>query len=459
MCIDCLATASIFSCLDLQSGYGQLEMDERNRPKTAFITKYGLFEHTNMPFGLCNTPSTFQRCMKFIFRGIQWQTILNYLDDIIISSSDLHEHFEHLNEVLKRLKNAGLKLKSSKCDLIKDEILYLGHLVGKTGVKPNNRIIETVKNWKTPNTVKEVQQFLGLCNYYRQFIKGFGEVAAPLTHLTRKDADFQWSDSVQQCFEKFKLSMCTAPILAYPKPDGMFILDIDASNIGIGGILQQVQDGKEQVIPYVSTKLDKSQQRYSVTRRELLAMVTFIYQVKHYLLGRKCILRTDHGALKWLYNFKDTRGQLARWIKTLAQYKIEIHLSAGIKHNNADALSRVDYTTKLCTHQQNEEFDASSESFKNIVYHWKDFKLEIDNVQNLSKTDKNKKPSKDTVRVATRKQDRNTTACNWLGNYTNGEISTFQKEDPHDLILYKRLDHGHKADRDVVASLSPAVRI
>jgi hypothetical protein len=180
------------------------------------------------------------------------------LDDIIIFSCDLDEHFEHLNEVLKRLKNAGLKLKPSKCDLIKDEILYLGHLVGKTGVKPNPRIIETVKNWKTPNTVKEVQQFLGLCNYHRQFIKGFSEVAAPLTHLTRKDVDFQWSDSVQQCFEKLKLALCTAPILAYPKPDGIFILDTDASNNGIGGMLQQVQDGKEQVIAYASKILDKS---------------------------------------------------------------------------------------------------------------------------------------------------------------------------------------------------------
>ena len=169
---------------------------------------------------------------------------------------------------------------------------------------------------------------MGLCNYYRQFIKGFSEVAAPLTHLTRKDVDFQWSDSVQQCFEKLKLALCTAPILAYPKPDGIpvFILDTDASNIGIGGILQQVPDGKEQAIAYASNKLDKSQQRYSVTRRELLAMVTFIHQFKHYLLGRKVILRTDHGALKWLYNFKDTQGQLARWIETLAQYNFEIHL-------------------------------------------------------------------------------------------------------------------------------------
>lgn len=135
MCIDCLASASIFSCLDLQSGYWQLKVEESDRIKTAFITKYGLFEYTKMPFGLCNAPATFQRCLELIFRGLQWQTILIYLDDIIIFSSDIDEHFHHLQEVLKRLKNAGLKLKLSKCDLIKGEILYLGHIVGKDGVK------------------------------------------------------------------------------------------------------------------------------------------------------------------------------------------------------------------------------------------------------------------------------------------------------------------------------------
>ena len=378
------------------------------------------------------------------------------MDDIIIFSSDLDEHFEHLNDVLKQLKNAGLKLKPFKCDLIKDEILYLGHLFGKTGVKPYHRIIETVKNWKTPNTVKEVQQFVGLCNYYRQFIKEFIEIAAPLTHLTRKDVDFQWSDSVQQCFEKLKLALYTAPIMVYPKPYGIFILDTDASNIGIGGILQQVQDGKEQVIAYASKKLINHSRDIALPGGELLAMVTFIHQFKHNLLGRKCILRTDHGALNLFYNFKDTQGKLARWIETLAQYNFEIHLRAGIKHNNADALSRVDYPTKLCTHQQNEEFDASCVSCKPIVYQWKDFKLEIDNVHNLSKTDKNNKPSKNTVRVVTRQQERNTTARNWLGKYTNGKIATFQKEDPDLLILHKWLDHGHKPDRDAAASLSPA---
>jgi len=170
MCLDCLASASLFSCLDLMCGYWQLSVEASDQPKTAFITKYGLYEYTKMPFGLCNAPNTFQRCMELIFRGLQWQTLLIYLDDIIIFSSDIDEHLKRLEEVFCRLVDAGLKLKPSKCDLLKEEILYLGHVVGKDGIKPNPKTVQSIHNWKVPSTTKEVQQFVGLCNYYRQYI-------------------------------------------------------------------------------------------------------------------------------------------------------------------------------------------------------------------------------------------------------------------------------------------------
>lgn len=456
MCIDCLASASIFSSLDLQSGYWQLKVEESDRIKTAFITKYGLFEYTKMPFGLCNAPATFQRCMELIFRGLQWQTILIYLDDIIIFSSDIDEHFHHLQEVLKRLKNAGLKLKPSKCDLIKGEILYLGHIVGKDGVKPNPRIVEAVKTWKVPTTVKEVQQYLGLCNYYRQFIRGFSEVAAPLSHLTRKEVAFTWTDEARTSFDKLKEALCTAPILAYPKPEGQFVLDTDASNIGIGGVLHQIQDGKEKVVAYASKKLDKSQQRYSVTRRELLAMVTFIHQFRHYLLGRKFSLRTDHAALKWLYNFKDPQGQLARWIESLAQYDFDICIRAGMKHNNADAMSRKDYDEKVCIHQQDEKIDQNCLYCQKLTNQWKGFKSEIDNIKNLS--DREQNHTKTRIRVVTRQQDKAMTSHNWLSKYNNAEVSTFQLEDTDVGILHKWYDTGTIPDRDEVSGMNPAVR-
>ena len=257
MCIDCLHSASIFSCLDCQSGYWQLEVDETDRPKTAFITKYGLYEYTKMPFGLCNAPSTFQRCMELIFRGLQWHTLLIYLDDIIIFSTDHEEHLERLEEVLYRLKISGLKLKPSKCELLKSEILYLGHIVGKEGIKPNPQIIQSIMEWKVPCNTKEVQQFLGLCNYYRQFIFKFSDIAAPLSQLTRKDIPFKWTDACQESFHKLRSALTSAPVLAYPNSEDTYILDTDASNIGIGGVLSQIQNNKGRVIAYASKKLDR----------------------------------------------------------------------------------------------------------------------------------------------------------------------------------------------------------
>jgi phospholipid-translocating ATPase len=152
-----------------------------------------------------------------------------------------------------------------------------------------------------------------------------------------------------------KKALCEAPILAYPLPKGLFVLDTDASNVGIGGVLSQVQDNKEKVIAYGSKKLDKQQQRYSVTRRELLVVITFIHQFRHFLWGRNFLLRTDHGSLKWLFNFKDSQGQLARWLEVLSQYDFEIQHRLGSKHQNADPLSRKDGDHPLCEHQMKGE--------------------------------------------------------------------------------------------------------
>lgn len=258
MCPYFLADASVFSVMDLQSGYWQLEVSPEDRHKTALITKYGLFEYTKMPFGLCNAPSKFQRCMELIFRGIQWKTLLIYIDDIILYSSSLNDHFEKLNEVLSRLKNTGLKLKSSKCEFIKDEVVYLGHVVCKDGIKPNPKVIESIKNWKVTESVKEVQRFLGLCNYYRQFVPKFREAASPLSSLTKKNTNFEWSSEYQDSFLFLKKFLCDAPILAYPLHEGKYILDTDASNIGLGGVLSQLQGDKEKVIAYGSKKLEKN---------------------------------------------------------------------------------------------------------------------------------------------------------------------------------------------------------
>ena len=358
MYLDCLASAKIFSTIDLHSAYMQLEVAEEDRHKTAFITKYGLFEYLVMPFGLCNAPSTFQRCIELVLRGLQWNILLVYLDDIIVMATYFDEHLERLEEVFKRLLAAGLKMKPSKCELFKTEVLFLGHTVSQEGIKPNPKTIEAVLSWKIPENVKEVQSYLGLCSYYRQYIENFSHVAAPLTKLTKKNVKFVWDESCQTAYEQLKEKLCSAPILAFPRPGLKYILDTDASDIGIGGVLSQVQDGRERVIAYASKKLNSSQQRYSVTRRELLAVITFMNQFRHFLLGQEFLLRTDHSSIRWIFEFKDPRGQVARWLEVLAQYHFTIEHRPGAKHQNADSLSRKIYEKRSCDHTAEETDDC-----------------------------------------------------------------------------------------------------
>ena len=468
MCLDCLAGARYFSILDLQSGYWQILLSEKDRAKTAFITKYGLFEYTKMPFGLCSAPGTFQRCMELVLRGLQWKTLLIYLDDVIVVGNSVEESLERLDEVLVRLESAGLKLKPSKCKLLQEEVLFLGHVVGKNGIQPNPKLIDAVKNWKAPVNKKAVQQYLGLCNYYRKFIPNFSDIAFPLTQLTRKEAEFDWTDSAQRSFETLKASLCQAPILAYPMNEGEFILDTDASDVGIGAVLQQVQDGKEHVIAYSSKKLDKQQRRYCVTRKELLAVVTFLREFRHYLLGRKFTVRSDHSSLRWLMGFKEPQGQLARWLEYISEYDFKIVHRAGKRHDNADALSRQSYD-ESCTC----EVSAADLPCKGCDYckrrseEWRDFHETVNDVIPLGS-----KPEKTCRRMRTRNQVQGQPGAagqshldlesnhsgRWFGHYTVEQMRSMQLADPDIGPIDSWLESGSKPTREEVASCSPATR-
>ena len=231
-------------------------------------------------------------------------------------------------------------------------------------------------SWKVPSNVKEIQSFLGLCSYYLQYIENFSHIASPLTNLTKKKVKFIWDESCQSAYEMLKEKLCTAPILAFPKPSSKYILDTDASDTGIGCVLSQVQEGKEKVIAYASKKLEPQQQQYSVTRRELLAVITFMNQFRHYLLGQKFLLRTDHGSIRWIFEFKNPVGQVARWLEVLAQYDFEIQHRPGRKHQNADSLSR--------KYEKKDTQDNDNCSGYNITNEgWEDFLDEADNVVDL----------------------------------------------------------------------------
>ena len=346
-CLDCLSGAKLFSTLDLQSGYWQIEVKPEDRPKTAFVTRSGLYEYVTMPFGLCNAPSTFERCMELVLKGLQWRTLLIYLDDIIILSSTFTEHIERLDEVLRRLGNAGLKLKPSKCELFREEVLFLGHIITQDGVKPDPSKVSAVQNWPIPRNVTDVRSFLGLCSYYRRFIAKFSTIAGPLHRLLEAGQTFEWTPNCQAAFEALKAALTGNEVMSYPNKDGLFIIDTDASDTGIGATLSQLQwcdqsqREEERPIAYASRSMTKTQRRYCTTRRELLAIVTFVQHFRHYLLGKQFLIRTDHSALRWIMSFRDPVDQMARWLEIMAQFDFKIEHRAGKKHGNADALSRV----------------------------------------------------------------------------------------------------------------------
>ena len=249
-------------------------------------------------------------------------------------------HIERLRTVFQRLREAGLKLKPSKCHLIKEEVGFLGHVVSAAGVATDERKVKAVREWPVPRNVHELRAFIGLCSYYRRYIAMFSVVCAPLHALTGKNVRFVWSEACDEAFQQLKDLMTSAPILAMPTDEDPYTLDVDASGFGIGAVLSQCQQGEERVICYASRSLSKAERNYCCTRRELLAVVYFVKYFRPYLLGRKFLIRTDHSALTWLRKTPEPIGQQARWCEILEEFDFDIHHRPGKVHGNADALSR-----------------------------------------------------------------------------------------------------------------------
>ena len=346
--LDALEGAKWFSTLDLASGYWQVALDEEARQKSSFVVRGGLYRWKVMPFGLSNAPATFERLMEKVLSGLQWETLLVYLDDVIVFGKTVNDEMKRLRQVFERLRKAGLKLKPSKCNLFQRSVTYLGHVVSAEGVTTDPAKVRAVSDWPTPKCVRDVRSFLGLASYYRRFIRGFATIASPLHSLTSKSKDFVWNEACQDAFKRLKEALLEAPVLVYPLPDDEFILDTDASNEGIGAVLSQVHDGVERVVAYASRKLSKAERNYCVTRKELLAVVAYLKYFRQYLYGRKVVVRTDHSSLRWLMNFKEPEGQLARWIEIVSEYDVTIQHRPGAKHANADGLSR--QRCRQCTH-------------------------------------------------------------------------------------------------------------
>ena len=338
--LNSLSGQSWFSTLDLASGYWQVRLSEDAKPKTAFATHSGLFQFAVMPFGLCNAPATFERLMSQVMRGLHWKRCLVYIDDILVFGQDFESALQSLELVLIRVAEYGLQLKSTKCHLFRSSVPFLGHIVGRAGLECDPNKVSAVANWIPPSTIKGVREFLGFTGYYRRFVPDYSTVAQPLVRLLGKDCKFKWTDACQDAFRALRALLIKAPVLAFPKEDLPYIVDTDASDYGIGGVLSQCIEGTEHVIAYYSKSLNPAQQKYCTTRRELLAVVATLDHFKGYVWGPKFVVRTDHAALVWLKNLKNIQGMLARWLAKLQQFHFDIIHRPGAQHGNADGLSR-----------------------------------------------------------------------------------------------------------------------
>jgi len=339
--LDALAGSKVFSTLDLVSGYWQVPLSEEAQEKSAFATRSGLWKWKVLPFGLTSAPATFQRLMERVFRGLHWRTLLLYLDDVIVVAPDVETHLQRLQEVFDRLRAAGLKLKPSKCELFQQQVRYLGHVVSKDGVSTDPDKVAAMAEWPAPRDQKELLTFLGMTGYYRQFVKGYANIARPLHRLSGKGVPWEWTGECQQAFLTLRDRLVSAPILCYPSGIGAYVLDTDASDASVGAVLSQEQaDGREGVISYFSKALNGAERNYCTTRKELLAVVRAVKHFRPYLYGRKFRIRTDHASLIWLLRQKEQEGQVARWIELLSEFDFEIAHRPGAKHGNADAMSR-----------------------------------------------------------------------------------------------------------------------
>ena len=431
-CIDALQGSEWFHALDLASGYWQILLDPNDAHKTLFITKYGLFEYTRMPFGLCNAPATFQRVMHLVLRGMVWKQILVYLDDVVILGTSFGNAMDNLKMTLHRFRQYNLKLKPKKCHLFQQEIKFLGRKVSKDGIRISDEHTECIRNWPTPKSLDDLLKFLGFINYHRDFIPRLSEKASPLFQLTRKGVKFEWTGECEASFNLLKNEVMSAPFLSLPVDSRPFLLDTDASNFAIAGCLYQIRDGVEYPISFASQSLTGAQQKYCTTRKELLAIVVFTRQFRHYLLGSTFTVRTDHGSLVWLYRFKEPTGQLGRWMEELSQYDMIIQHRPGRLHGNADALSRIPVGEEYCrcyeAGKRLESLPCGGCNYCQRLHHqWARFDDEVDNVIPLA------------VRSLEVSDSSESSGCGlMLSGYTPGELRDAQLKDPalQPLILW-----------------------
>ena len=339
-CLEALSGAKFYSSVDLANAFHQIRIKSSDVDKTTFVTRTGSYAYKRMCFGLSNATATFSRLIDLVMKGLHYSIAVLYLDDILVYAQDASSMIERIELVLQRLQAANLKVKPSKCNFLQTEVTFLGFQINQKGISTCPSKVKEIVEWPVPINAQEVKSFLGLASYYRKFIKGFSDIVASLNRLTSTGVKFDWTQDCQQAFETLKIRLSSAPVLGLPRDGGNYILDTDASQKALGGVLSQVQDQQEVVICYSSRTLTSSERNYCTTRQEMLSVIHFLKKFRCYLLGNHFRLRTDHAALTYLQRTPELHGQQARWLEITQDYNFTIEHRPGIKHGNADALSR-----------------------------------------------------------------------------------------------------------------------
>ncbi|KAJ4440581.1 hypothetical protein ANN_08726 [Periplaneta americana] len=434
--LDKLGRGRYFTALDCASGYLQVPIAKEDQCKTAFSTPMGHYEYKRMPFGLKSAPSTFQRMMNNILGELLGTKALAYIDDILVTGGSLAEHNQKLRQIFSKMREYNLKIEPDKCDFLKQELTYLGHVVTPDGVKPDPKKTEAILKFPIPKNPKDVKSFLGLAGYYRKFISDFSAIARPLTNLLKKEISWTWDEREQNSFEMLQAKLSSAPLLQYPDFTKPFIITTNASGYAIGAILSQGKLGQDKPISYANRTLIQAELHYTTTEKELLAVVWACKHFRPYVFGGKFQIVTDHKGLIWIFNVKDPSSRLIRWKLLLEEYDYEIVHRAGKRHCNADSLSRNPISCMITT----EEISVLQKSGR-PQYNYDDFVMDLKSrLQNTFRT------AKDRLRSHKVKQQER-------GYYDKGDLVLLQVENKH------KLDALWKGPFEVIEDRDPNVVI
>lgn len=362
--IDQLGGNTYFTTLDLASGFHQIKMKKSDIEKTAFSVNYGKYEFVRMPFGLKNAPAIFQRSIDDVLRHHIGKRCFVYIDDVIIFGRTLEEHLENLRIVLKTLHEANLKVQLDKSEFLHHSVEFLGYIITAKGIKPNEKKIEAIQKYPEPKNLKQLRGFLGVMGYYRRFIKDFAKIAKPLTKLLRGEGDsksakkIEFDNDQKTCFENMKQILSGNDILTYPDYSKPFCLTTDASNFALGAVLSQGTYGNDRPIHFASRTLNKTEESYSATEKELLAIVWALKVFRSYLYGQKVKIFTDHQPLTYNLSPKNCNRKLMNWRNFIEEHDYEIIYRPGKSNVVADALSRIQINSLTPTQHSAEDDDS-----------------------------------------------------------------------------------------------------